>query len=128
MFGLFQTNSVDCRYVYGHACVYAYVCLCVHVCVYVCMYKYIGMDILRFMHVYVLVFMLVAVFTVRFCAHIISFDDNLVYFCPAPSILPQERRCRLVDLPVCKDWHTVFRASSVNMHFIFFMSFFCVYV
>ena len=57
----------------------------------VCMYMYIGVDILRFMHEYVFVcgdmflFMLVIVFAVTICAHTISFDGNLVCFCPVYS-------------------------------------------
>ena len=105
--------------------VWVYACACVCVC----MYLYIDMDILRYMHEYVFVFMFVIVFSVTFCVHTISFDWNLVCFCPACTLLPQERRRRLCDLPICMDGHMVFRASSVGMHFIiFFSSFLCILV
>ena len=70
------------------------------------------------------VYVLFTVFTVMFCAHIILFDGNFVCFCPVYLLLPQERRRRLSYLPVCMDWHVVFRASSGDIHFIFFISFF----
>ena len=40
------------------------------------------------MHEYVLVYMLVTVFTITSCAHTISFDGNLVCFCPINTLLP----------------------------------------
>ena len=89
---------------------------------------YIDMDILRIMHEYVFVFMLVAVFTATFCAGIILFDGNPFCFSPFYTLLPQERRRELGDLPVCVNRHMVFCASSVNMHFIFLYRFLCTRV
>ena len=62
------------------------------------------------------------------CVHIISFDGNLVCFCLVYTLLSQERRTRLGEQPVWMDWHMAFHASSADMHFILFVSFFCAYM
>ena len=85
-------------------------------------YVFMGVciNILRFMHEHVFVckrmfvFMLVTVFNVTFCAHILSSDSNLACFCPVYILLPQERRHRLGDLPIHMDCHMAFRASSMD--------------
>ena len=75
------------------------------------------------------VFMLITVFAVKFCTSIISLDGNLVCICPVYTLLPQERTRRLGDLSGCMDWHMVFDASSVDMHFFFSCRFFlCIRV
>ena len=74
-------------------------------------------------HQYAFVSMLVTGFTVTFCAHIISFDGNLVsalftHYCH------KRGGANLATCPFV--WIGMWSfASSVNMHLIFFKSYFC---
>ena len=90
----------------------------------VCIYMHIDMDVLRLVHEYAFVFMFATIFTVTFCAHRISFENNLVCFCSVFHIIAKERRRRLGHLPVCMDWGMVFHAFSAGMHFMFSYRFF----
>ena len=91
------------------------------------MHLHIGMNILGIMHEYVFVFVLVAVFTVTFCAHIISFDSNLIVFVLFNVLLPEKSRSRLEDL-VCMDWHMVFALPLWTCILFFLCRFLCIHV
>ena len=99
-----------------------YLYMCVYACVRMHLYMHvnISMSMPKFMQEYVFVcermfvFMLIIVFAVTFCAHVILFDDNLVCFCPAYTLLVQERRRTLGDLPVYMSWFMILRIVQVR--------------